>query len=191
MFPLTTGIPEHGTRDTSPGAAAYATAQGFANSTRVYNWASGPPAVTPATIWADYIADIDNGFVNLVSFERWVNPIPVAMLDNLGDADAANDVWLYNFDDDWSDSLGHTVTGVGYLDLGAPGIDGQEFFIVHDNWPGTVRNVAVQAWWGDPLLNTAWKQTDHIYIPEPVTIALAGLGIALVALRKHVGGKTD
>ena len=107
------------------------------------------------------------------------------------------DIWNNNEDwtppDDIKDTLGHVTTVVGYVtassieDPGDPvGIGGpSDWLIVHDNAPGTVRNLAV------PLNSTRFSfwvgNTNVAFVgvtPVPVasTGALLGLGIALAVI---------
>jgi len=135
--------------------------------------------VTPATAWADYIADIDAGMPLLVTFDCWVN---VDSEEDIGD-----EVFKYAFS---GSGMAHTVTGVGYIDP-VPGVmDGGELFIVHDNWSTTQTNVAVPLWtvWnGNPDNSTPadWLQNDHFAIPEPGTVLLIAAGLLLLVRRKR------
>jgi len=135
--------------------------------------------VTPATAWADYIADIDDGVPLLVTFDYWVNE---ATEEDIGD-----EVYKYDFS---GSGMAHTVTGVGYIDP-VPGVmDGGELFIVHDNWSTTKTNVAVPLWttWNgnpDTSVPADWLQSDHFTIPEPGTLLLFGAAGLLLLVRRR------
>ncbi len=148
-------------------------------STRLYGWGAG---VTAATVWADYIADIDGSIPLLVTFDCWVM---VATEQDIGD-----NVYKYDFS---GSGMAHTVTGVGYIDP-TPGVmDGGELFVVHDNWSTTKTNVAVPLWtfWtGDPATSTAapWIQNDHFaWIPEPSVLLLVGASVLLLLKKRKTG----
>lgn len=135
------------------------------------------------TAWDDYVADIDAGKPTLIDFDYWnpVNPVVNPLYPQVDS--------FYAWGPHPGDSLGHTVTGVGYLDMdGLNNTDWDKFWIVHDNWSSTAATIAIPYWdvAGGSAYN--WQQTDHMtVIPEPGTIALfflTGLGAAIARRRR-------
>ncbi|HUU33040.1 MAG TPA: hypothetical protein VMW48_03195, partial [Vicinamibacterales bacterium] len=186
--PAANGWPNQGTGTAfnaiGPGAVIYAgTAWADATSglqKNAYTFNHRPFAlgggVTPAQAWADYIADISAGIPLLVSFDYWVDPD--------SEVDLGEEVYRYDFEA--LGGLGHTVTGVGFIDPNPNMMDGGEMFVVHDNWSTTQTNVAVPLWvfWtGDPISSTPapWLRNDHFaYVPEPGLLLLLASGLLLV-----------
>ena len=125
---------------------------------KTYSWQISPPH--PEDFAAAYIAEIGMGRPVKLDFLYW-NPIPVAsgdsiiipgdepeivyiyewgpQIDNTDQIDMEDLPWeKWNLEQgDINSSIGHAVTGVGYI------IDTLEFAIVHDNWSVTPKNIAI------------------------------------------------
>ncbi len=139
------------------------------------NTSIGIDTVRNATMWANYKAEIDAGRPTVSSFAHWVLT-PFIGTDTV-DGFPTQTVEKY----DWDTSVQeHCVTGVGYFDY-TPGYNGDEWFIVHDNWPTTGTFVAVP-------LDTNWMQNDYVTnVPEPATMSLLAIGaIGLVVRKKRL-----
>jgi hypothetical protein len=140
----------------------------------VSTYSFNDPLWTPLKTWNDYKSGIDSGLPVVVSWETWVNPDTERLLEG--------DIYTYG----WADvsGLGHTTTGIGYIDPN-PNLLGDEWIIVHDDWSTTQENVAMPLWL-NPGVNwsTYWRQDDLFLIPEPATIMLLGLG-GLLLRRKR------
>ena len=126
------------------------------------------------TVWANYTAEIDAGRPALVSFDCWVAAV-------VGNDNTFPGITIPRYSWNFS-SIGHTVTGVGYLDY-TPGFQNSgvdEWFVVHDTWGNTARYVAVP-------IDDMWKQTDFVYdVPEPGLITLLMIGsVALLRRRRE------
>lgn len=138
----------------------------------VSTYSFGDPAWTAQKTWNDYKGGIDSGLPVVVCWETWVKPDTEHLLQD--------DIYTY----DWANvgALGHTTTGIGYIDPDS-NILGDEWIIVHDDWSTTQKKVAMPLWL-NPEFNTYWRQDDLFLIPEPATIMLFGLG-GLLLRRKR------
>ena len=111
-----------------------------------------------------YKAEIDCGRPVLVDFRYWNPEETEWSIPWQGDCyhyDQEEPIRVYNFGDwipgssdpveEWHEqfSIGHVVTGVGYIENFAPGgleaedMQMENYIIVHDNWYNTARNVAI------------------------------------------------
>jgi hypothetical protein len=137
---------------------------------------------TQAQMWVNYTAEIDAGRPALCTFQHWVdtnsrNPVVI----DVGGTPVSVEQYPV-----WNTLVSeHTVAGVGYIDPTPGTINGDEWFIVHDNWGTTGSEVAVP-------LDQMWIQNDYVQsvvalptgdgalIPEPgVGGLLVCLGLAL------------
>ena len=153
---------------------------GYATTTWSINGGNLP---AQTTAWDDYVADINAGNPTLIDFDYW-NPIGPYQDPSYPAIDS-----FYAWGPHPGDSLGHTVTGVGYLDMdGNNATDFDKYWIVHDNWSTTAATIAIPYW--DAAGGSAynWQQTDHMAIPEPGAVSLAMLsllGAGLVRRRQR------
>lgn len=172
----------------SSGAVAYAKTAwedgvvvktAFPNTTSA-TYAVGAEGQTASAIWDDYKNAIDSGLPVIVSWSDWVNTGTGQSWDSEQvpdgeDYEEYSDIWTY----DWlgGGAIGHTTTGVGYIDV--TGEMGDEWLIVHDNWSATQTKVAVPLWdtyIDDDIYITNWIQNDHFFVPEPASVLLLLLG---------------
>ncbi len=94
---------------------------------------------TDIALWQTYVVEIDSGRPVKVDFDYW-NPI---LSDSFVDIFTLDTFYVYDWGpytnsssppnppEQWEDSIGHAVTGVGYI----PNWNGKNWAIVHDNWP--------------------------------------------------------
>jgi len=182
--------------DHIPGAATTGTqgrgafAAGLASS-----GAPAAPHPNQPSAFAEIVGEINSNRTMIVSWAHW-NLVPGQQLNPVGGAQDESQYGgryftfgsiSYPFTDPTTDevwngadgggSLGHAVTAVGYIPAGdvddPTGIT--DWVIVHDNWPGTARNVIV------PLtaveFANVWVANTNAVVPEPSTLALAAMGL--------------
>lgn len=123
-----------------------------------------------AAMWASYVNNIDAQHPVEVSFDRWVNA-------DLNIDVTVNGQTVHKYS--WGNPLseGHSVVGVGYLDLTPQVFNGDEWFICQDGWGTTPQYVAVT------VVQGIWQQNDYITaIPEPSATALLVMGVVMMIL---------
>ncbi len=142
------------------------------------NTTVGIDTVNNPTMWANYVAEIDAARPAVVTFSSWVDTAnPQASTTIVGFAQQTIERYP------WDASYGteHSVTGVGYIDVN-PGFQNNgvdEWFVVHDNWGTTGQFVAVP-------LDSVWMQNDYVTnVPEPMTLALLGVGSVVMLVRRR------
>ena len=131
--------------------------------------------VAPSNLamWTKYIGEINANRPVLVSFGSWVN----ALTQQGPFVVDGQNVYTYAWDPAYTHD--HTVCGVGYSDATPGVLDGNEMFIVQDDWATTMQYVMVP-------LDAHWGQNDYLtIIPEPATLTLAALGLGAVLLRRR------
>jgi hypothetical protein len=99
-------------------------------------------------LWQTYIAEIDSGRPVKVDFNFWNLGFLVTSFVDIVTQDSFY-VYLWgdsvdtsgspNPEEEWREEIGHAVTGVGYI----PNWNGDDWAIVHDNWPTTPENVVI------------------------------------------------
>lgn len=146
-----------------------------------WSWENvGDANYNPLTMWTNYIAEINANRPVLVTFSTWVNDQPPAPWPIQSVVDGQN-VYAYPWSATYTHD--HTVCGVGYSDATPLVIDGNERFIVQDNWSSTMQYVMVP-------FDNRWVQNDYITavtaIPEPATMTLLALGGVGFLLRRRL-----
>ena len=186
--PMKYGLPDGhlGTwlSDIAPGLSAYGNAawvdptsgiQKVGSPTYTTNaWSVNQANLGNSTPWTDFVAAINNGRPTLIDFDIWF-PVNPRSDPNYPEVDMFYDWGMPD------ETMGHTVTGVGYLDVdGNPNTAIDYWWIVHDNWSSTAATIALPYWNpadGGPAY--MWQQNDHVTIvPEPGTVVLALVGAA-------------
>jgi hypothetical protein len=122
-----------------------------------YNWLVGWNCDTSYNLTLNlYKNDINSGLPLVVSFDYW-NPL---FGINVTDPQSGETISVYDWGPNYGQSyypdpeevwnygsIGHAVTGVGYIlnwdPDGAGPLPLTDYVIVHDNWPTTPENVAV------------------------------------------------
>ena len=145
----------------------------------------GPANQTATQIWNNYKNKIDQGLTVVVSWDKWVLS-QTGQLVPANVADPGENIWTYQWDQ--QSTIGHTTTGIGYIDPNAA-LMGDEWIIVHDDWSTTATKVAMPLfvfYAGENNYGTEWRQNDHFFIPEPATLGLLLIGgFAMLMGRKR------
>jgi len=113
--------------------------------------------ITADTLWKYFVAEIDSGRPVKIDFNFW-NPVFTGYYTMMPFYVGYDTLFYYVWGtsitssppgappEDWTDEIGHAVTGIGYV-MGKPpiGIDNYKWAIVHDNWPTpiTPENVVI------------------------------------------------
>lgn len=125
-----------------------------------------------AAMWSSYVNNIDASHPVEVSFSRWVT-------NDLNADVTVNGQTVHKYGWDVPSSEGHSVVGVGYLDLTPQVYNGDEWFIVQDGWQSTPQYVAVP-------VDAIWQQNDYITaVPEPSSTVLLVMGVVAAMFLKH------
>lgn len=146
-----------------------------------------------AAAWNHYKSEIDAGRPVIISFSFW-NPLTTAKtLGDLSFYDWGPQIFHSfeaveapsNIEEEWSYeqtdpeySVGHSVTGVGYLAQYDPGDGGgaRNWAIVHDNWSTTPEDVAIP--WNNWLATTSVEPKANAV---PLVPSLTDPGVSLAS----------
>jgi hypothetical protein len=120
-----------------------------------------------SALWDSLVNEIDCGQPTKIDFRHWniqsnntafVDPMTQDTVVVYGWKSQTNGSDPPDPEEDWSDDIGHAVTGIGYIS----NWNGNDWAIVHDNWPTTDVHIAIP--WqnliamitADPPTETVW-----------------------------------